>query len=421
MSFDPSQLSFGGNCKAFIFGTPEQIKHIAKTIASLSLIQPEDKGDLFSEETAFHIVIACCDFSDLLSVKAVKRSLQRIGTANTLKIIYCVKPEYPRMDQLLFGHAIGGRYVAFGADKDDRLRNFIKAFLFSARKESSSFQKMGLNLKQAICNHERTKINSLYHKLNEMGKDVSIGLMRLKIDACMALGQNQKAGIFLKQILQQNGQDLWAIVRLIKLYCAKKSPESAIEAISLHSELGECGVSRSLLIGEFNCFDLLKNVEHPKVVQEFLACFAGLYVLQENTDEALMYYSYALSASSKASISKAKILFNIGQIYLKQKKLSEAKEFFSESLKLGGKDYNQAKKPLENLESVSITTNKLGKQLPIDLSKYRLKSTENNRVGVVKAKQGLDHSHSEKKMQASEQKNQQKNHEDESLLEFEIS
>ena len=421
MSFDPSQLSFGGNCKVFIFGLPEQIKHISKTIASLSLIQPEYKGDLFSEQTAFHIIIACCDFSDVLSVKAVKRSFLRINSSNTLKIIYCIKPEYPRMDQFLFGHAVGASYVAFGGDRDIRLRTFIKAFLFSARKESSSFQKIELGLRQAINNHERTKINDFYHKLNEVGKDGSTALLRLKVDACFALGQNQKARVFIKQILQQNGQDLWAIVRLIKLYCAKKSPESAIEAISLHSELGECGVSRSLLIGEFNCFELLKGVEQPSVVQEFLACFANLYILQENTEEALVYYSYALAANSRASISKAKILFNIGQIYLKQKRLSEAKEFFSESLRLGGKSYTQAKKPLENLESVSITTKKLVKQIPVDLSKYKLKGTGINTVSDLKVQQGLDHSHSEKKMQASEQKNQQKNHEDESLREFEIS
>ncbi|NRA46008.1 MAG: tetratricopeptide repeat protein [Oligoflexales bacterium] len=407
--------------KASIFGMSEQVKHIAKTIASLSLIQPEHKGDLFSEETGFHIVIACCDFSDLLSVKALKRTFLRIKSPNTLKIVYCLKPEYPRMDQLLFGHAIGAAYVSFGADKDDRLRAFIKAFLFSARKESSSLNKIEVGLKQAIANHERTKINSLYHKLNEIGKDTSLSIMRLKVDACIALGQRQKAGVFIKQILQQNGQDLWAIIRLVKLYCAKRSPESAIEAISLHSELGECGVSSSLLIGEFNCFGLLDYVEQPSIVRDFLICFAGLYTMQENHEEALIYYQYALSASSKSSTRKAKVLFKIGQIYHKQKRLSEAKEYYTESLKVGGRKYSEANKPLQSLESVPLKTNRLEKKSPIDLTKYVLWNSRYPAKKEVKAAQGLDHSHREKKMQVNAQKNKQKNHEDESLVEFEIS
>ena len=423
MTFDPSQLSFGGNCKAFVFGKPDQVKHIAKTVASLSLILPEFKEDLFSAESGFHIVIACCDFSDILSVKAVKRTFLRIRSTNTLKIIYCTKPDHPRMDQFLFGHAIGAGYVCFGANKDDRLRSFIKAFLFSAKKETNSFQKMEASLKLAIRNHERAKVNALYHKLNEFTKDSSSpALMRLKIEACMALGQKQKAAVFIKQVLRQNGQDLCAIISLIRLYCEKKSPESAIEAVSLHSEVGECGVSKTLLIGEFNCFDLLKNVEQPIVVQEFLSCFASLYEMQENVEEALVYYNYAFFASSKNSVRRARILFKIGQIYLKQKKYSEAKEFFSESLKLGGLEFTQAKLPLADLDSVSITTDKLVKQTSFDLSKYVLKNQVSNADRKkMTAQQGLDHKHREKKMQANEQKNQQINHEDDSLQEFEIS
>lgn len=421
MSFDPSQLTFGGSCKAFILGTPEQAQHIGKTIAALSLIRPENNAGLFSQQAGFRIIIACCDFSDLLSVKAVRRSLLRIDQPNTLKIIYYVEPQYPRMDQLLFCHGIGADYACFGKEKDNKLRSFIKTNLLSVRHESSAFSKIEASLKQAIHNRERTKISALYHKLNELGKDTSLDLIRLKISACIAMGQKQKAGVFVKQLLQQNGQDFWAIMRLIDIHDYKKSPEEAIEAISLQTDLGDTGVSHALAPGDFNCFDLLSNVEQSQIFQQFLYRYACLNSLLKKDDIALEYFSYAAAASSKNSLCKAKCLYEIGKIYFKLRKLSEAKEFFTESVNVGGDTFDQASKPLERLGSVRITTNVLKKQKTYDLSKYLLPSSKSSANTVLQAEQVEDHSHSKEKMQVHALKNSQNNCEDDSLIEIEIS
>ena len=347
---DVSQFGLGVNRKIFILGRPSVSKPIEKQLNSLSFLVSAPCQELFVETDRFHVVVAPCDFADETQVKVVMRSMLRINNPFAHKVIYCLKPAQPRIDQLLFGVVLEGNYVAFGPEKDFRLRTYLKRVALQ-QPAAAGVALIESQLEEAIAQKNNGFVRKIYHKLNTLNKDQG-KIIELKIKACIVLGQQQKALFLLKRLLEVDPQNLWAVNTVSNIYLKNNQGKKGLEFLTYDSELGGCGPLEDQPDSGFNCLNLLKNQEFPESVKSFLDTRAALALQCSDYDEALVYYRFAEQASFKNPVGRAKVLYNMGLIYLKVRNIAEAKNCFEQSVELGGNKFNKAIKSLDSLKTM---------------------------------------------------------------------
>ena len=204
------------NRGVFIFGEKDVAQHITRYLASLNFLSSMSTSQVFEERDAFHIIIAPCNLSKKQDLLILTRLFKRLKNPNMLKTIYSLDPEPVSFEQVMFGLSLGADYVASGEQKDMNLKNYLKRTSLNMG-EDASMNKLSEILDKAVRESNRDKIKQIYSKLSQLDKENSL-ILKMKAQACKAMGKNGKAPFFIKKMLEINPQDLWAASALGKAF-----------------------------------------------------------------------------------------------------------------------------------------------------------------------------------------------------------
>lgn len=339
------------NRGVFIFGEKDVAQHITRYLASLNFLSSMSTSQVFEERDAFHIIIAPCNLSKKQDLIILTRLFKRLKNPNMLKTIYSLDPEPVSFEQVMFGLSLGADYVASGEQKDMNLKNYLKRTSLNMG-EDASMNKLSEILDKAVRESNRDKIKQIYSKLSQLDKENSL-ILKMKAQACKAMGKNGKAPFFIKKMLEINPQDLWAASALGKAFMQESQHQKALDVLLETSEIyGDYHPTDTVDRSKMECLQMKIDGKPSKDITDFLSTRGTLSYMDEQFEEANYFFSLGSMLSNHDPVEKAKLLFHHGQSLLKQENYWQAKEVWEESAKLGGAKYNRAIKCLQQLQPI---------------------------------------------------------------------
>ena len=364
------QISFSGSNKTYLIGDIDTVSHLRKVLSSLSLYIPDSNEDIYAIETHNCIVIVCCDFTDPRSLKLVSRSLQRIKNPRIVKVIYSKNDHQSKFYQLVFGHAIGARFVSYGAEKDEKLKHYLKAYILTTQKNHISLSKLRASYRKHKDDSNVKGMRALYNKLSELCKNNHFELMKLKTEVCLFLDEPQKVKLFSNQILDFNSQSKWAAMRLVNHYIKLGDFEKAKQAIINSTDFGECFLDLETSYENADWLTLVQHLDFPNPLIQLLKVVALVAEKNAIYDKALSLRKLIVHGHVHDYHERSIAVYELGLLYKKLNQLSQAKEAFRESAKLGQGRYNRAIKALEQLTHVEMGEGSVPIWKKINLKKY---------------------------------------------------
>ncbi|MCB9228076.1 MAG: hypothetical protein H6618_00545 [Deltaproteobacteria bacterium] len=331
----------------FIFGAEDVSAHIARSLNALNFLSRIDTSQVFKDRSHLHIVMAPCQMSQEKDLLILKRLFRRLHNPSARKIIYCTGPEKLSFDQLIFGLALGAEYLAYGEQKDVRLKTYLKQLYLNSGEEGA-VAKLEPVLSRAISESDRGKVRQIYARLNDFGKESSL-ILKMKVEACRAMNSTQKLMFHLKKMLESNSQDIWAMNTLMSLYIKEKRPQKAFDILLDTSDAFVCFL-QSRRREEYLSRSLLASVQPLPLILDYLRISGQmLYQLKRYEDAAYLYKLASMMELPEPS-DKAKFRFEEGRALFEAGDLKGAEIAWKDSSHLGGPQFTKGAQALLQLQ-----------------------------------------------------------------------
>lgn len=326
----------------YVIGKPEQREELRNNLKVLSFLDLREQADL-STETAKPFIVVVCDFEDESHVKTITRCLLRMKHIQAVKILYVVRPLFIDLEHIVFSTELDCCFAAWGDDRAAKLRGFLKAI----SKSSSEFltAKWKSQIDKAIDEMNLASLRKMASMLQVPAKSDYFAL-KLLVRVVYCLRDFKKTISYLKMVLKNNPQDLWAANLLGKIFLDNHQVAKGIEILETESDFvvhpsDEIDFEKGVLAG-LNLASL--NAE----MLSFLNLRAVMAIRADKTVDGIKFYEIALAGCRQDPEIQAKLHYNIGLAWSKIRDFEKAAAHLQASVTIGALvGFDKAAKPLE--------------------------------------------------------------------------
>lgn len=379
--------------RLFIQGDDWFVHHIRQTLKSLDYLVYTPWNQYTVDAQHQHVIIFSCNFNKQESMQNLARSFEDSYSPLAYKIVYVTEPTLLRREPLLFAAEIGARFTVHGNAQDENLRQHIKSILFLDVPQASLL-KLEEEIFQAQRKGDRDEVQRVLQKLERYNKNQE-DVMRVLVLAHEVLDKPKQVEFYLKKILNLNPQSLWAANMLGRFYLRRQDVARGIEVLERLSQFHELNSERFYTLGNayLNCGEgerakeafskgeeltagkderfqegqckanlieggrqgalgILKGKPLSNDIISFLNMRAIMAMRLKRADEGFRLYQLAIDGAKGNQISEAKLYFNMGLAYARQKDLKKAQNCLQSSSQLGGHHFQRAQQPLEIVNKV---------------------------------------------------------------------
>lgn len=379
--------------EVYVLGDEASVAAVRRLLQGFEFLTVRDGRYASHSGEAEHFVLGAVDFDSTEALQELARSFNEVKAVSAHKIIYASAPEKLAESHLLFAYEIDARFVAYGSDRNEELKTYIKRLCREAG-ETGSLKEYAEDLETARRSGDGNGLKKVLEKLKQLPGN-SEEVTRLLAKAYVILNDWKSAEKTLKKLLRLNPQDLWAANALGRMYLRSGRTQAGIDVLgrlSLYHDLNgerlyELG-NANFQVGEledaekaFRAGNNLNGGSDPKVrdalvkvrlergdendalsiagkkgysseVVSYLNTKAIFAIRQDRIREGMASYTKALNGVAESNTKiKAKILFNIGLAFLRLKEWKKARQTFAESSRIGGDDFPKAARVLALLDS----------------------------------------------------------------------
>lgn len=374
--------------EVFIFGDEHYISMLQAQTKGYYFLNPRPGADYGGFRQEMHFVIAVVDFNNTIKTQQVSRLFSAITSSHAHKLLYVAAPADLGQEHLLFARELGIRFVFSGKTKNDELKEYLKRVCIESS-EVGSVTDLEEDIERARIGSNKLQLQKIIDKIRSLPRETEDSL-RLLVLAYGELHDYKRTESCLRRLLGINPQNLWAANSLAKLYLRSGRAALGIEMMQKLSQFHELNSDRHLVLGkallvagddkgaelEFEKGAKLSGgadqrfsdgMAVVKVVQgdakgaltflgdkvlsgevlSFLNLRAIMASRQGKYQESVRYYEFALNGSGVQAEISAKLKFNMALAFVRMNDLVKASKLFSESLQLGGKKFQRARRPLE--------------------------------------------------------------------------
>lgn len=404
--------------RLFLRGDHGAIKRVTQLLKPLEFLVPTPWEQYDGGALQEHLVIWAGSLATKAEMGAAEKSFAELGSPLSYRIIFATEPAYLRRETLLFCVEIGARYTAYGTNREEELRAHVKS-AFTPDAERDTFSKLFEELIEARVEYNVEVLKNIGARLESFNKDRE-EVLRLHVLLNEALRKPRQVEFYLKRILELNPQSLWAANELGRHYIAHRDVARGIEVLEklsrfhelsrerLHTlgnaylNAGEANAARTafakgdelsegedarfrigmgkadLLEGKTEAaHNLLQGRQFSADVISFLNMRAIMAMRTNDSAEGFRLYHAAVEGASGDALCSAKLRFNMGLAYARIRDLEKAEECFSESTRLGGREFCRAGEPLEIVRKIRAQSrNRAGQTLEVDFKDVSWESDE---------------------------------------------
>jgi hypothetical protein len=193
--------------RIYLHGKTEDVDHMRKLLKGHYFLAPRNALEMpsYIDEPTF--VAYSVNFSEMDQVQKMARTMESLSSPNIHKIIFINYPTQLEETELLFCKEIGARYTAFGSTRDDDFKDYLKQVCVAVHKVGS-IEHIEDHLQTAVNAGKKDDIAKIFAKLREMKPTQEV--LRLLVLAAKEIPNFKRAEFYLKQMLRQNSQNLWA-------------------------------------------------------------------------------------------------------------------------------------------------------------------------------------------------------------------
>ncbi len=374
--------------RLFCVGPGDFPSRIAKSLASLDFLVPTPMEKFDPQLPQPYVVIVEVDFGDTRRMQAAVYDLERRWTPLAYKILYAKGDQPLHHPFLLFGVEAGAQYTGHGPDRDQQIKERIKKWAIDSQ-ENVTYTAILEEIERCYQLHDREGLMKVGQRLGEMGRQ-NEEVLRLQVICNQRLNRPNRVEFFLKEILRQNPQSLWAANQLGRYYIENQQIAQGIEVLEKLSHFHNLSGERLLTLGNaylnagvpekaretlekgdalnqgrdhrfkegLQKADLLLVVRDEagsvlfdgkplsREVLSFLNMRAIMAVKNGQFDEGHRFYQYALQGAGVDKVLEAKLCFNQGLAYVRSGDIPKAQASFQRSVTVGGEAFPRASKPL---------------------------------------------------------------------------
>lgn len=379
--------------RLFIQGDDWFVHHIRGTLKALDYLVYTPWNQYTVDASHQHVIIFSCNFNKPESVQNLAKSFAENYSPLAYKVIYVTEPTLLRREPLLFAAEIGARFTVHGHAQDEHLRQHMKSIMFQDAPQNSLL-KLEEELYQGQRAGDRDSAQRVLQKLEKYNKNQE-DVLRVLILTYEMLDKPKQVEFYLKKVLQLNPQSLWAANKLGRFYLKRQDVARGIEILERLSQFHELNSERYYTLGNayLNCGEtdqakkafhqgekltagkderfqeglckaqlmegdkpgalaLLKGKPLSNDTISFLNMRAIMAMRLKKADEGFRLYELALDGAKTNNLFSAKLYFNMGLAYARQKDLKKAQACLENSTQLGGSQFQRAKQPLEIVNKV---------------------------------------------------------------------
>lgn len=338
------QFDVGSHFEAFVFGSSELVEEVTRSLATLNFIKPIESSRIFEDDReSLFFVVALCDFEDRRMVRVVARSLARITNPNAHKVLLAINPIDLRFEHFLFAQEASCHYTAYGIERDQNLRDYLKQVVIARRKEVR-LDGVEEELQKASREGKPKAIKRISQRLSMLGKNHPDVLRHLVI-ALQLMHDYKRAAFYLRQLLELNPQDLWTCSEIMKVYM-RLNPAEGYRILDENSDYSYIGPMEE---DELNPLTLLVRPDYSETTLSFLTNRAGLAEHRKELDETIFLYRLALMHCNQETLRET-LLLKFGSHLLKEASLEsveEAVKVFEEAVSFKGNNFGRAQLQLK--------------------------------------------------------------------------
>lgn len=368
-------------------GSQDFCERTTKLLASLDFLVPTPLTQFDAKSTLPYVVVTEVDFDDTAMMQSIAREMETRWTPFGYKIL-CAKGDTPlHHPYLLFGVEIGAGYTAHGVDKESQMKERIKKWALDSQ-DGVIYTAILAEIERCYLNHDQEGLRKVGANLNELNRS-NEEVLKLQVIYNQKINRPSRVEFFLKEILRQNPQSLWAANQLGRYYIEHQSaslgievleklshfhnlngerlltlgnaylnagmPERAIGALEVGSALNHGGDSRfeqglqkatlTQCVQSQDDLSLFDGKPLHRDVLSFLNMRAILAIKSGRWEEGYRFYEVALKGAAEEPILGAKLSFNQGLAYVRAGDVGKAKESFKRSTELGGREFTRAARP----------------------------------------------------------------------------
>lgn len=394
--------------EVFLYGDAHYMSMLESQTKNFYFLHPRPASAYTSFREDMHFVVAAVDFNNSLRLQDTARLFTGLTSPMVHKLMYAVSPEQVTQEHLLFAWELGCRHVFSGRNRNDDYKEYMKRICVESS-ETGSLTQLEEEIARARLSGSREALQKLADRIKAYPRE-SEDLNRLLAIVYAELKEFKKSESALKKILQVNPHNLWAANTLAKQYLRSGRAATGIEMLKKLGQFHELNSERLLTLGralvvsgdnsgakkEFEKGGALtggkdqrfgEGLAMVKVAEgdfsgataqlasgelspdmiSFLNLKAILASRQGRFAESIRYYEFALSGAGQSQETKAKLKFNMALAFVKTGELEKASALFRESLELGGKQFQRARRPLELVSTLMKKKEKLTEESRRDI------------------------------------------------------